>query len=62
MKRPTIGDVAKKAGVSQFTRRAIVVGNRSTEFHFLETVFINQGHQVRMFAKIEDAKEWLQIE
>jgi len=50
---------ARKIGVSQFCRRALVVGNRSTDFRFLETVFINQGHQVRMFAEIEDAKEWL---
>jgi hypothetical protein len=50
---------AKKAGVSQFYKRALVVGDRSEEFHFLETVFINQGHQVRMFAEIEDAEKWL---
>ena len=51
--------MAQKVGVSQFCRRAIVVGNRKVEFHFLETVFINQGHQVRMFDEIEDAKKWL---
>lgn len=53
---------AQKAGVSQYTKRAIVVGDKSEDFRFLETVFINQGHQVRMFAKLEDAKQWLQIE
>ena len=50
---------AQKAGVSQFCKRAIVVGNRDADFYFLETVFINQGHQVRMFTEIEDAKKWL---
>lgn len=47
---------AQKAGVNQFIKRAIVVGDIGKEFHFFETVFVNQGHQVRMFAEIEDAK------
>jgi hypothetical protein len=51
--------MAQRAGVSQFCKRALVVGNKGTDFHFLETVFINQGHQVRMFTEIEDAKKWL---
>ena len=50
---------AQKAGVSQFVKRAIVVGDKGKDFHFLESVFINQGHQVCMFAEIEDAKKWL---
>jgi hypothetical protein len=50
---------ARRAGVTQGFKRALVVGDRGPDFYFLETVFINQGHQVKMFVDIEDAKEWL---
>ena len=52
-------ETAKRAGVTQKCNRALVVGNKGSDFHFLETVFRNQGHQVRMFEDIEDAKVWL---
>ena len=50
---------AKKAGVEQAFKRALVVGTRAKEFSFLETVFVNQGHIVRMIKTIEEAKKWL---
>jgi hypothetical protein len=50
---------AKRAGVTQDCKRALVVGNRGSDFQFLETVFVNQGHQVRKFEDIEAAEEWL---
>ena len=52
-------ETVKRIGVTQICKRALVVGNKGSDFHFLETVFINQGHQVRMFEDMEDAKEWL---
>ena len=51
--------VAKKAGVTPSCKRALIVGERASEFYFLETVFVNQGHLVRMFTNIDDAEEWL---
>jgi len=52
-------NTAKRAGVTQACKRALVVAEETTDFHFLETVFINQGHQVRIFTNIGDAKAWL---
>ena len=50
---------ATKAGVARDMKRALVVGNKSKEFFFLETMFINRGHIVKMFENINDAKAWL---
>jgi len=50
---------AKNAGVDITFKRALVVGDKAEDFHFLETVFINQGHQVKMFTDLQAAKEWL---
>lgn len=50
---------AKGAGIDIRFRRALVVGERSSEFYFLETVFINQGHNVKMFIDIDEALRWL---
>jgi len=50
---------AKKAGVDITFRRALVVGNKADDFRFLETVFVNQGHQVMMFPDIAQALVWL---
>ncbi len=50
---------AQKIGVKSGFKRALVVGDREEEFYFLETVFKNQGHLVKMFADFEDAKSWL---
>ena len=55
-------DIAKKAGVIEGVKRALVVGEKASDFYFLETVFVNRGHQVKMFADIEEAKEWLLVE
>ncbi|HBX68702.1 MAG TPA: hypothetical protein DEH25_04795 [Chloroflexi bacterium] len=53
---------AKNEGVVQAHRRALVVGDKAADFHFLETVFINQGHQVRMFPDFAAAQKWLKGE
>jgi len=50
---------AKQAGVHEACKRALVVTDETPDFHFLETVFRNQGHQVRMFTNLDDAKAWL---
>jgi hypothetical protein len=52
-------NTAKKAGVTHGCKRALVVAEETTDFHFLETVFINQGHHVKIFNDIESAKAWL---
>jgi hypothetical protein len=52
-------DLVKKSGVHHSCKRALVVGDKTSEFYFLETMFINRGHQVKMFAKMDDAKDWL---
>ncbi len=50
---------AKELGVQPTCKRALVVGDKSSDFYFLETVFINQGHIVKMFRTIEEAEAWL---
>ena len=50
---------ARASGINTYCKRALVVSEQSSDFHFLETVFINQGHRVKMFTDIEDAKSWL---
>ena len=50
---------AKEAGLFPACKRALVVGQRASDFHFLETVFRNQGHLVKMFTTIEEAEAWL---
>lgn len=52
-------DKAMEAGVSHGCKRALVVGDRSSEFRFLETMFVNRGHNVKMFTGIDDARDWL---
>lgn len=52
-------EIAQNAGINLSFKRALVVGDREKEFYFLETVFKNQGHQVKMFADFEDARAWL---
>ena len=49
----------KQAGVGPHLKRALVVSELSSNFHFLETVFINQGHIVKMFTDINTALHWL---
>jgi hypothetical protein len=50
---------ARQAGVGSYLKRALVVSELSSNFRFLETVFINQGHIVKMFTDIDDALHWL---
>ena len=52
-------EMARKSGVKQVCKRALVVLEATDDFHFLETVFINQGHQVKMFTDLDAAKAWL---
>ena len=50
---------AQKSGVMVCFKRALIVGDRTEEFKFLETVFLNQGHLVKMFPTIEEGEAWL---
>lgn len=52
-------ETAKKAGISPTIKRALIVGDRNKDFYFLETVFVNQGNFVKMFATMDDAEAWL---
>ena len=52
-------DTAKDAGVTPSCKRALIVGDRASNFRFLETVFINKGHMVKMFADRDSAETWL---
>ncbi|MCB0119973.1 MAG: hypothetical protein H6634_11445 [Anaerolineales bacterium] len=52
-------DVARGAGITSSVRRALIVGERKNEFHFLETVFRNRGNDTRIFEREADAKAWL---
>lgn len=51
--------IMTEVGIGSGVRRALVVGDHQEEFHFLETVFLNYGNDVRMFADIQDAEAWL---
>ena len=50
---------ANKAGIGTLCKRALVVSEWSSDFQFLEIVFLNQGHNVKMFTDIEEAMSWL---
>ena len=50
---------ASNEGVEKRCKRALVVSEESSDFHFLETVFLNQGHNVKMFTDIDEAMRWL---
>ena len=50
---------ARQAGVGSYLKRAFVVSELSLDIHFLETVFLNQGHIVKMFTDINAALNWL---
>lgn len=50
---------ASGAGVGNRCKRALVVSEHSSDFHFLETAFLNQGHNVKMFTDIDKAMLWL---
>jgi len=48
-----------KIGVEKTIKRALLVEGDPNEYHFLETVFVNQGHRVKLFTDIEIARKWL---
>ena len=50
---------ARAQGLEQATKRALVVPENAPEFNFLETVFVNKGHVVRLFTDLDAAKKWL---
>ena len=50
---------ASQAGIGNRLKRALVVSERSPSFYFLETVFVNQGHIVKLFTDINEALYWL---
>ena len=51
--------IARQAGVGPPFKRALVVSELSPDFHFLETVFLNQGHVVKLFTDTDQALHWL---
>ncbi|MCK5131565.1 MAG: hypothetical protein KAR40_05375 [Candidatus Sabulitectum sp.] len=52
-------EAALKAGVSRHIKRALVVSDLSSDFRFLETVFVNQGNIVKLFVDIDEARSWI---
>lgn len=50
---------ARRAGVGPYLKRALMVSELSSNFRFLETVFLNQGHIIKLFTEFEDALHWL---
>ena len=50
---------ARSSGIDTYCKRALVVSEQSSDFHFLETVFRNQGHNVKLFTDIDAAMSWL---
>ena len=51
--------IAREAGVAPPFKRAILISEFSANFHFLETVFLNQGHIVKLFTDTDQALHWL---
>ncbi len=52
-------NITINAGVERRIKRAIVVNELTPDYHFLETVFVNQGNIIKLFEDIEKAKTWL---
>ena len=50
---------AGMSGINFRSKRALVVRESSSDFNFLETVFVNRGHRVKMFTSVDDARHWL---
>jgi hypothetical protein len=50
---------ANSIGIEAWYKRALLVNEISSNFYFLETVFLNQGHNVKMFTDFEEALGWL---
>jgi len=52
-------NTARTIGIENRCKRALIVKDIPSEFDFLETVFVNRGHQVVMFTDVDAAKQWL---
>ena len=52
-------NTAMQAGVKLQIKRTVVIPENAYDFHFFETVFVNQSHQVRIFTDIDEACSWL---
>ena len=65
---PGVADVydmptqAAKAGIENQLKRALLVKVVSPQIEFLETVFMNQGHLVKVFTDRNAALAWLRGE
>jgi len=68
LRNATLGDIldiyhmpntARETGIENMCKRALIVNEIPSEFDFLETVFVNRGHQVRMFTDADIANQWL---
>jgi len=46
-------------GLAPGIKRALLVRDSPEEFRFLETVFINNGQQVRLFQSLDEGERWL---
>lgn len=51
--------VAALAGIKKPLMRALVVKKKTGQYRFLETVFINQGHAVKLFESMDEATAWV---
>ncbi len=51
--------IAIKAGIERKIKRAIIVNELASDYHFLETVFVNQGNIVKLFDDFNKAETWL---
>ncbi len=48
-----------EAGIERKIKRAILVNKLTSNYHFLETVFVNKGNTVRIFDDFNKAETWL---
>ncbi|GAB4265699.1 MAG: hypothetical protein Kow0080_06130 [Candidatus Promineifilaceae bacterium] len=51
--------LAALAGIKKPLKRALVVNKKSGQYRFLETVFMNQGHAVKLFESMDEAVAWV---
>ena len=52
-------EMAQKAGICRQLKRALLVNHHAKDVDFLETVFLNQGHVVKVFTSTTAAEKWL---
>lgn len=41
------------------TKRAVLIGEKSKDAKYVETLFVNRGQRVKLFQDLEEAKAWL---